>query len=122
MLPRNRLFLFGALFLLAFMTPESRAEETKSNGFINFYQKYISPIDGDRCPMHPSCSRYAADAIKKHGFFTGWIMTSDRLVRCGRDTCKNAPVITIDNENYYYDPVEANDFWWFKKTDSGTEK
>ena len=76
------------------------------------YQTHISPIDGDRCPMTPSCSAYAQRAIQKHGPLTGWIMAMDRLVRCGRDEKHLAPRVMIQGVPHIYDPVENNDFWW----------
>ena len=78
---------------------------------IKFYQDYISSIDGNRCPMHPTCSQYCIDAFKKHGTFLGWIMCSDRLIRCGRDEKKLSDPVWIDGEKRSYDPVSNNDFW-----------
>jgi len=49
------------------------------------FQYFISDIDDHNCPMNPSCSRYGALAIKKHGFVIGCIMISDRLNRCSHD-------------------------------------
>jgi len=89
----------------------------KSPG-LNFYQKHISPIDGDRCSSYPSCSHYANDAIKKHGIILGWIMASDRLLRCGRDTSTLSKKIVIDSKVFIYDSVESNDFWWYDKKDN----
>jgi uncharacterized protein len=92
--------------------------QEKSNyfpGFIHFYQEYISPVDGDRCTMYPSCSRYLEKSVKKHGVLTGWIMGLDRLVRCGRDEVKNSLPVWIQGRRYTYDPVENNDFWWSDK-------
>ncbi len=85
------------------------------NIFIRFYQDHISAVDGARCPMTPSCSEYAARAMKKHGAVMGWIMACDRLVRCGRDEVHISPIIRINNHTYVSDPVSANDFWWFDK-------
>ncbi len=34
------------------------------------------------CKYHPSCSQYAADAVRKHGIFKGSVKTAWRLVRC----------------------------------------
>ena len=79
---------------------------------IKFFQKYISGADGDRCAMHPSCSSYSARAFGKHGVFWGWIMTCDRLMRCGRDEVRHSPPVWKDDVAYSYDPVENNDFWW----------
>ncbi len=78
---------------------------------VDFFRKHISPIDGDRCPMYPCCSQYSLDAFHKHGFILGWIMTCDRLLRCGRDELSIAPAIIVDGEWRCYDPVEENDFW-----------
>jgi putative component of membrane protein insertase Oxa1/YidC/SpoIIIJ protein YidD len=79
---------------------------------IKFYRNYISGADGNRCPMYPSCSQYCMDAFKKHGFFLGWIMCSDRLMRCGRDETKLSPHVLIHGETLSFDPVNNNDFWW----------
>ncbi|UCD90301.1 MAG: membrane protein insertion efficiency factor YidD [Desulfobacterales bacterium] len=79
---------------------------------IQLYQKYLSKVDGNRCPMEPSCSTFCVTAIKKHGFLLGWIMCSDRLTRCGRDEEKISIPIWINNKKRIYDPVHHNDFWW----------
>lgn len=84
------------------------------SGAVRFFQRHISPIDGDRCPMHPSCSAYSLDAFEKHGLVMGWIMTCDRLLRCGRDELSLAPRVVVDGRVRWYDPVEHNDFWWTK--------
>ena len=102
------IFLF--LFFLCAM-PSARAE----NVVIRFYQENISSIDGNRCPMYPSCSAYASQAIEKHGLIPGWIMACDRLVRCGRDEVHLPKTIIASGRKSAYDPVDANDFWWFKK-------
>jgi len=101
-------FFFVFLFCLA---PPAGA----GNKVINFYQEHISRVDGDRCPMYPSCSSYASAAIEKHGFVMGWIMACDRLVRCGRDEVNLSEKIIVNGHKLVFDPVEANDFWWFEK-------
>jgi putative membrane protein insertion efficiency factor len=78
---------------------------------IKLYQDYISSVDGNRCPMYPTCSQYCIEAFKKHGTFLGWIMCSDRLIRCGRDEKKLSDPVWIDGEKRSYDPVSNNDFW-----------
>ena len=80
---------------------------------IHMYQKYISRMNGHRCPMRPSCSQYGMEAFKKHGYLLGWIMTSDRLLRCGRDETRLSQTRKINNEIYSYDPLDNNNFWWF---------
>ena len=79
---------------------------------IKFFNKYISGADGNRCQMYPSCSQYCIEAFNKHGALLGWIMGSDRLVRCGRDEVKLSPQTRINGEKRTYDPVSNNDFWW----------
>ena len=76
-----------------------------------FYRDYISSVDGDRCPMFPTCSQYCMDAIKKQGPITGWIMCSDRLMRCGRDETKLSAPVWVNGEKRSFDPVSNNDFW-----------
>jgi len=78
------------------------------------FKRHVSPIDGDRCPMYPSCSRYSQDAFHKHGLVMGWVMTCDRLLRCGRDELATTPRIITEGGTRYYDSVENNDFWWSK--------
>src|SRR5210317_593968 len=88
------------------------AEENSENASlypIKFYQDYISSVDGNRCLMHPTCSQYCIEAFKKHGTFLGWIMCSDRLIRCGRDEKKLSDPVWIDGEKRSYDPVSNND-------------
>jgi len=90
------------------------AEENLGNVSLNpikFYQDYISSVDGNRCPMHPTCSQYCIEAFKKHGTLLGWIMCSDRLMRCGRDENKLSGPVWIDGKKRTYDPVSNNDFW-----------
>lgn len=49
---------------------------------IRIYQLLISPLLGPRCRFYPSCSHYAAEAIGRHGFWTGGRLALRRLVRC----------------------------------------
>jgi putative component of membrane protein insertase Oxa1/YidC/SpoIIIJ protein YidD len=78
---------------------------------IRFFQDYISRADGDRCPMHPTCSQYCSEAFKKHGALLGWIMCSDRLIRCGRDETRLSDPVWIDGVKHSFDPLSHNDFW-----------
>jgi putative membrane protein insertion efficiency factor len=79
---------------------------------VEAYRENISPIDGKNCPMYPSCSEYSIQSIEKHGPLVGWIMTVDRLFRCGRDELRLSPQIIVNGERRWYDPPESNDFWW----------
>ena len=79
---------------------------------IGFFRQVLSRADGDRCAMHPSCSTYALESLQKHGALMGWIMASDRLLRCGHDEVRLAPSVRVGQRRHAYDPVANNDFWW----------
>ncbi len=81
---------------------------------VKIYRDSISPIDGSRCPMYPTCSQYSVSCFEKHGFLLGWIMTCDRLIH-EADEMILAPRIMVHNRYRSYDPVENNDFWWYNE-------
>lgn len=49
---------------------------------IKFYQLFISPLLGSNCRFQPTCSQYAYDSIKSHGFFKGFILSTKRIGKC----------------------------------------
>ena len=49
---------------------------------IRFYQKSISPAFPARCRYYPTCSRYAYEAITKHGAAKGGWLALKRFLRC----------------------------------------
>ncbi len=49
---------------------------------IRFYQRQISPMSSPCCRFSPTCSRYAYDAINKHGALKGGWLAFRRLLRC----------------------------------------
>ena len=51
-------------------------------GVISAYGTLISPLLGQRCRYHPTCSAYTAEAVTKHGVLIGTWMGLKRLVRC----------------------------------------
>lgn len=60
---------------------------------IRLYQRFISPLLGQHCRFHPSCSRYAVEAIQVHGAVKGSVLAVWRILRC-QPFCKGG-----------YDPV-----------------
>lgn len=48
---------------------------------IRFHQEVISPADGPRSHYIPSSSQYTLEAMRKYGFFKGFTMGCDRLMR-----------------------------------------
>lgn len=51
-------------------------------GLVGVYRWTVSPLLGARCKYHPSCSQYAIDAYRAHGFVRGTALSLWRLVRC----------------------------------------
>ncbi len=80
---------------------------------VRFFQTFISPVDGERCSMYPTCSSYSRQAIRKYGAIKGFVMTVDRLIHEG-DEYRFAQLIRKGDSLRYYDPPENNDFWHFK--------
>ena len=46
------------------------------------YKLLVSPLFTGACRFHPSCSTYAADALKGHGLARGSWLALRRLLRC----------------------------------------
>ena len=49
---------------------------------IRLYQRWLSPLLGQNCRFHPSCSQYAIDALRAHGVFIGLAYAAWRILRC----------------------------------------
>lgn len=49
---------------------------------IRGYQLVLSPLLGSNCRFHPSCSRYAYEAIGRFGLVKGSWMGVKRIARC----------------------------------------
>ena len=96
--------------------PSASADENEKQHILSsplvLFQSIISKADGQRCPMFPSCSRYAAEAVEKHGKIKGLLLTGDRLLRCGHDETRLSPQVLVNGAPHTYDPVDGNTFWW----------
>ena len=77
-----------------------------------FYQKAITPADGPRCGLYPTCADYGYQAIQKHGPFLGGWMATDRLMRDNGKNMETYPLIDKFGKMRHYDPVSNNDFWF----------
>lgn len=51
-------------------------------GLIRVYQLAISPIFPPSCRFHPTCSAYAATALRRFGLWRGGWMAVKRLAKC----------------------------------------
>ena len=49
---------------------------------IKGYQLFFSPLLGDNCRFHPSCSVYTAQAINRYGVLKGSFLGFKRILRC----------------------------------------
>jgi putative membrane protein insertion efficiency factor len=63
-------------------------------GLVRLYQACLSPLLPAACRFYPSCSVYAADALRKKELVVALGMIAWRLARC-QPLCKGG-----------YDPVE----------------
>ncbi len=49
---------------------------------IKVYQWTLSPLLPNCCRFEPSCSRYAVEALRVHGFLRGFFLSFRRVLRC----------------------------------------
>ena len=67
---------------------------------VHFYQVGLSPLMFSACKFYPTCSRYAAEAIARHGARRGLRLAAARLWRCRPGTPGGFdPVPEPDDEN-----------------------
>ena len=65
--------------------------------FLKGYRKFISPLYGDVCRYHPTCSAYGLGQVQQRGVVMGVILTTWRILRCnpwsngGMDPVKPGP-------------------------------
>lgn len=50
--------------------------------FVKIYRAGISPYLGPSCRYHPTCSRYAMDALELHGALKGSYLAIKRVLSC----------------------------------------
>jgi uncharacterized protein len=51
-------------------------------GLLRAYRILISPLYGQVCRYHPSCSAYALEAVQRHGSVKGSWLAGRRIARC----------------------------------------
>ena len=49
---------------------------------IRSYQIFISPLIGNNCRYHPTCSEYFIESLKIHGPIKGTILGVKRISKC----------------------------------------
>ena len=79
-------------------------------GLLSGWRRAVAPVDGITCPSQPSCSRYAAEAVARHGAVLGAFMAADRMIH-ELSEADYAPLVRTPAGYKIDDPVSANDFW-----------
>ena len=49
---------------------------------VRLYQRLVRPLLPPSCRFHPTCSDYAAEAIRRHGAARGSLLAAARVARC----------------------------------------
>ena len=62
--------------------PLARLASTPVLWAIWIYRQVVSPWLGPACRFEPSCSLYAASAVRRHGVVRGGWLALRRLARC----------------------------------------
>lgn len=76
---------------------------------VRFHQKVLHPIQGERSNFRPTSSHYTLQAIRAHGFFKGFMMGCDRLMRENEDPWIYETRIE-GKRKWKWDPPEGADF------------
>jgi len=79
-------------------------------GPIRFFQRYISPVDGQRCSMYPTCSAYALQAVEGYGPLLGSFIFVDRLYH-EADLLEHQQPILKHGCFRFSDSLAENTFW-----------
>jgi len=49
---------------------------------VNFYRYIVSPLMAPNCKYYPTCSKYAVEALDKHGTIKGCAFIAVRICKC----------------------------------------
>ncbi|WP_238342919.1 membrane protein insertion efficiency factor YidD [Nocardioides cynanchi] len=67
---------------MRFLTLLTRIPQYLLIGVLRLYRLAISPLYGQVCRYHPSCSAYALGSVTEYGAVRGVWMSARRLLRC----------------------------------------
>lgn len=71
---------------------------------IRLYRAAVAPARPGLCPMTPSCSEYGRQAFATRPAAEAFLMTADRLLRCGADHGRYDTVRTPDGRRLFDPP------------------
>ncbi len=76
------------------------------------YSNLLTKVDGPRCQHYPTCSRFANQAVAKHGAI-GILMGLDRVIQPGESSAlRILPELRMaDGGSRHYDPVDNYEWW-----------
>jgi hypothetical protein len=76
---------------------------------IKVYQVLISPMLGQNCRFHPTCSCYAHQALERHGLVKGTWLSVKRIMKCNPMHAGGFDYVpgTIDNDDAHSDRTET---------------
>lgn len=77
--------------------------------FLWLYQKGVSPGDGDRCGMYPSCSAYTWQAVQRDGPVLGGFLGGARILSNHRDL--DRPLCLAGTRLLRVDLPQEEEFW-----------
>lgn len=76
-----------------------------------FYANFLTRVDGPRCQHLPTCSRFASQAVARHGLL-GIALGLDRVLQSSMSsTVRHLPDVEYADGLRHYDPVDNYEFW-----------
>jgi hypothetical protein len=76
-----------------------------------FYSNFLTRTDGPRCQHLPTCSRFASQAVARHGVL-GIAMGLDRLLQPSSSSAlRLLPEVEWGGALRHYDPLDNYEFW-----------
>ena len=62
--------------------PPAQSVKTLVLLLLRGYKRFVSPLLGQRCRFHPSCSTYTMEAVQRFGAWRGGWLGLRRIGRC----------------------------------------
>ena len=77
-----------------------------------FYANFLTRTDGPRCQHLPTCSRFASQAVARHGVL-GIPLGLDRVIQPPMSSAvRPLPDVDYGDMVRHYDPLENYEFWF----------